>query len=108
MLQVPWGCQDSSDIGRAEDGGEPSRPPGIRDMFQHPLLPERGVIEKAERTDRLIKKGPGDVPILGQVMLVSPDVFRSQAIGWGVKVLRKFRDAPQVAADGIGRVVPEL
>jgi hypothetical protein len=45
---------------------------------------------------------------MGEIVLVGADVFRSQAVGWGVKVLRKVGDAPQGAADRIGGVVPEL
>jgi hypothetical protein len=77
-------------------------------MFQHSRVPERGVIEEAEGTDGLIKGRPGDLPVMGEIVLVGADMFRPQAIGWGVKVLRKIGDAPQVAADRIGGVVPEL
>jgi hypothetical protein len=49
-----------------------------------------------------------DVPVMSQVVLVGPDMCRPQALRWGVKVLRKFGDALEVAADGIGSIVPEL
>jgi hypothetical protein len=108
MLQVAWGHKDGSDVGGAEDGGELPLPSGIRNMFQHPLVSEGGVIEEAEGTDGLVKGGPGDLPVMGEIVLIGADVFRPQAIGWGVKVLGKVGDAPQVAADRIGGVVPEL
>jgi hypothetical protein len=108
MLQIAWGHKDSSDIGVAEDRGELALPPGIRNVFQHPRVPEGGVIEEAEGTDGLMKGGPGDLPVLGERVLVGADVFRPQAVGWGVKVLRTVGDAPQVAADRIGGVVSEL
>lgn len=108
MLQIAWGHKDGSDIGVAENRGELALPPGIRDMIQHPRVPEGGVIEEAQGTDGLIKGGPRNLPVMGEVVLVGADVFRPQTIGWGVKVLRKVGDAPQVAADRIGGVVPEL
>jgi hypothetical protein len=77
-------------------------------MVQHPFLPERDVIEEAECTDSLVKEGPRDVSVMRQVVLVGPDVFWPQAIGWGVKVPGKFGHAPQIAADRIRGVVPEL
>jgi hypothetical protein len=108
MLQIVWGHKDSSDIGVAEDSRELSLPPGIGNMVQHPRVPECGVIEKAEGTDGLIKGGPGDLLVMGEIVLVGADVFRPQAVGWGVKVLCKVGDAPQVAADRIGGVVSEF
>jgi len=54
------------------------------------------------------KGGPGDLPVLGEIVLVGADVFRPHAVGWGVKGLRKVGDAPQGAADRIGGVVAEL
>jgi hypothetical protein len=107
MLQMAWGHKESSDIGVAEDRGELSLPPGIGKMVQHPRVPKRGVLEEAEGTDGLMKGGPGDLPVMGAIVLVSADVCRPQAVGWGVKVLRKVGDAPQVAADRIGGVVSE-
>ena len=77
-------------------------------MVQHPRVPEGGVIEEAQGTDGLIKGGPRNLPVMGEVVLVGADVFRPQTIGWSMKVLRKVGDAPQVAADRIGGVVPEL
>ena len=81
MLQVTRGHQDGSDIGGAQDRGEPALPPGRGNMFQHPLVPEGGVREEAESTDGLVKGGPGDLPVMGEIVLVGADVFRSQAIG---------------------------
>src|SRR3989442_13034245 len=99
MLQVPRSRQDSSDMGGAEDGGELPLPPGIRDMLQHPWLSKRGVIEKAQDTDGLIKEEPRDLPVLGQIVLVGTDVLRPQDIRWGMKVLRQFGHVPELATD---------
>ena len=80
----------------------------MRDILNHARALERDTIEEAQGTDGLIKRGPRNLPVMGEVVLVGADVFRPQTIGWGVKVLRKVGDAPQVAADRIGGVVPEL
>jgi hypothetical protein len=45
---------------------------------------------------------------MGEIVLIGADVFRFQAIEWGMKALGKVSDAPQVAAVRIGGVVPEL
>ena len=61
MLQMAWSHKDSSDIGVAEDRGEFALPPGLRNVVQHPRVPEGGVIEEAEGTDGLSK---ADIPHL--------------------------------------------
>jgi hypothetical protein len=48
MLQVAWGRKDGSDIGGTEESRELTLPPGIGNMFQHPLVSEGGVIEERE------------------------------------------------------------
>jgi hypothetical protein len=60
------------------------------------------VVEKTQRTYCLVERRPGELFPLHQEKLVLADVFRSESIGRGFKMLGKVGHTPDVCALRMG------
>ncbi len=74
---------------------------GRHDLLDVPLPPQRDLEEKAQRGDRDQDRAGRQLPLLGEMDLVAPDVGRTQQLGRFAEVASEQRDLLDVGTLGV-------
>src|SRR5437660_328380 len=98
VLEVGNELEKAPDLVEAQHLGESLRFLGIRNMLDRPVLLQRDPIEKSERANGGVEDTPGYTLDLGQMDLVTPNVF-------GAKHRRRFAKVKSVLGNAIDVVV---
>src|SRR5438132_7427984 len=106
MLEVTWGEEQRLHFVATQDDREGLRLLGVRDRVDHPRAMQGGLVQKTEGTHGLDEDAFGDLP-LEEMELIGADVFRTEAIGCGAKVLGELGHIAQIPIDGAGGIVAD-
>jgi hypothetical protein len=94
-----------------EHGGQRPRLLGEGQIVESQIAPlQRLLVEKPQGGDAVLHRAQGQLPLVKQVNLIAPQLFGAQLLRGAAEILGELLYGPDVAADGIGRIVapPEI
>src|ERR1700758_4759124 len=102
MLEIWRALEDCGYFSGAQDHRQSVLVPRVGNEFDHPVPMQDVVVEKPQRAYSLIELRPRELFTLDQAQLILADVFGSELIGRGVKMLGKVGHTTDVCTLGVG------